>query len=479
MNKGIALAICAASVAYLAAGAGPKTGTSPNILFILTDDQGWADFSAALDPEYPSAQCDYFETPNMDRFTQSGLRFVNAYSPAPICTPTRRSIQYGMTPARQHGTEFLGHFSPKGHKSVAQYIKQVDPAYRCAIFGKWGEAMDGTWDEGENKKINPLALGYDESDGAHTGNKTGTYYHWKLGKEQAARNYTCEADLDPKRTLSVTQRAVSFMEREAAKKEPFYLQVNYYAIHTAQQALQETMDKYAKKENPSRKVLRGVGPMLEDLDSAIGQLMQALEDYGLADNTYVFLSSDNGGERAYIPLPQGSDGLPERNAPLRGYKGQLYEGGIRVPLIARGPGIQKDATCREPVALYDLLPTFYELAGGNDPLPVDVDGASLWPLLENPRNGTIQRTSPGLIFHRPLWKKQSHSAIRMGDYKLVLTWSGPWEIKEQELFNLAADIGETRNLADEKPEKTEEMTQALLTYLKDVDAETAKPAPRK
>jgi arylsulfatase A-like enzyme len=461
----------------MGAAAAEPSAARPNILFILTDDQGWADFSAALDPEHPEAHCPYFETPHMDCFIRQGMRFTDAYSPAPICTPTRRSIQYGMTPARQCGTEFLSQFDGQGHRSIAQYIKQVDPVYRCAIFGKWGEAMSGTWDQ-ENVEINPAALGYDESDGPHTGNVTGTYYHWKLGKEMSDRNYSCEADPDPKRTFSVTKRAISFMERQAQNKQPFYLQVNYYAIHTAQQALQKTMDKYAAKDNPSRKVLRGVGPMLEDLDCAMGQLMDALDSLGLADNTYVFLSSDNGGEQAWVPLPQGSDDLPDRNAPLRGVKGTLYEGGIRVPFAVHGPGIQENTTCREPVALYDLLPTFYELAGGSDPLPADIDGASLRPLLGDPLDGAVQRTEPGMVFHRPLWKKQFHSAIRMGDYKLVLTWSGPWEIKERELFNLATDIGETQNLAAKEPERADGMTKALLAYLKKVDAETAPSAQK-
>ena len=448
-------------------------GAPPNILFILTDDQGWADFSEPLDPKYPEAHCAYFNTPNMNRFALEGIRFTDAYSSAPNCTPTRRSIQYGMTPARQRGTEFIGEFDGEGHLSIAEYIKQADPSYRCALFGKWGEVMDGTWDA-ENKKIKPAALAYDESDGAHTGNITGTFFHHNLGKEQSDRNYRCEADPDPKRTFSVTGRAIDFLKRQAEDESPFYLQVNYYAIHTAHQALQETMDKYAEKDAPYRQLLRGVGPMLEDLDTAIGQLLKVLEDLGLSDNTYVFLSSDNGGERAYVPLPPGSETLPERNAPLRAHKGTLYEGGIRVPLIVRGPGIQEGAICREPVALYDLLPTFYELVGGKGTLPADVDGVSFGPVLAHPEKGVVGRASDALFFHRPKYKKQSHSAIRMGDYKLVLTWRGPWEIKKQELFNLSKDIGETKNLADDLPEKTDEMTQVLLAYLKEVDAETAK-----
>ena len=334
--------------------------------------------------------------------------------------------------------------------------------------------MSGTYGKLENLDINPEVLGYDESDGPLTRNLTGTYFHWKLvGKEQSLRNYTCEADPDPKRTFSVTQRAISFMKQQVEDEAPFYLQVNYYAIHTALQALPETMEKYENAGSPPRQVLPGVAPMLEDLDSGIGQLLQAIEDLGIREETYVFLSSDNGGEQAHEPLmPKGCEMLPPRNAPLRSFKQYLYEGGIRVPLIVRGPGVNDFATCREPVALYDLLPTFYELAGGRDPLPSDIDGVSLCPLLQDPAEATVQRAAPGLIFHRPLLKSQSHSAIRQGDYKLVLTWAAPWQIKKTELFNLTKDIGESRNLAAEMPEKASQMTDVLVSYLKSVNAET-------
>ena len=445
----------------------------PNILFILTDDQGWSDFSTALDPKYPEAACSYFETPNMNRFAQEGIRFLSGYAPAPMCTPTRRSIQFGMTPARQRGTEFLGQFSPKGHKSIAQYIKQADSSYRCAVFGKWGEAMSGTWTN-QNLEANPDVLGYDESDGPHTGNVTGTYYHPKLGAEMEARNYICESDPDPKRTFSVTERAISFMRRRVEKKQPFYLQVNYYAIHTAYQALQTTMDKHAKKTGfPQRQVSKEIAPMLEDLDAGIGELLQAVDSLGLGDNTYIVLSSDNGGEFFKGKRPEAFGSLPQRNAPLLFVKGMLYEGGIRVPFIVRGPGIQPGAICREPVALYDLLPTFYELAGGCGPLPDDIDGGSLCPLFEHPEAGTVNRQLSGLVFHRPLVKRRPVSALRLGDYKLIVNWAGPWKVKNRELYNLTEDIGETKNLADQLPGKTDEMTELLVSYLRSVNAEVA------
>jgi len=170
---------------------------------------------------------------------------------------------------------------------------------------------------------------------------------------------------------------------------------------------------------------------------------------------------------------------PPRNHPLRLTKQYLYEGGIRVPFIVRGPGVKAGAICREPVAQYDLLPTFYELAGGREPLPAEIDGGSLRPLLEDPASGAVKRMMPGLVFHRPLLKPQPHSAFRVGDFKLVITWSGPWQVGKRELFNLAKDIGEQQNLAEAMPGKADEMSATLIAYLKSVNAETAVAATPK
>lgn len=466
-------------LAPLAALHATETSTSvpPNILFILADDQGWADLNLPMDPAVPEGACSYFHTPNMDRLAGEGMRFSSGYSSAPLCTPTRRSIQFGMTPARQRGTEFVSDsFTPKGHLSIPQALRRANPSYRCAHFGKWGEVMSGKNFADKNPAANPTALGYDESDGL-TGNLTGTMYHPSIHPKDIHRNHICEPDADPKRTFSVTQRSVAFMERQVQEKRPFYLQVSYYAIHTAYQARQATLDKYAGKGEPPRQVLAGVAPMLDDLDSGVGQLLDAIDKLGIGGNTYVFFSSDNGG--APDPMPAERRSQPARNHPLRMTKQYLYEGGIRVPFIVRGPGVKAGALCREPVAQYDLLPTFYDLAGGREPLPAEIDGGSLRPLLEDPANGAVKRLMPGLAFHRPLLKPQPHSAFRAGDFKLVITWSGPWQVGKRELFNLAKDIGEKQNLAETMPEKADEMSATLIAYLKSVNAETAVPATPK
>jgi hypothetical protein len=392
-----------------------------------------------------------------------------------------------MTPARQRGTDFVSDtFTPKGRLSIAQALKQADPSYRCAHFGKWGETMSGPWYPADKQnpamEASPDGLGYDESDGM-TGNITGTLHALTNKVNGAKLDKTLIPDADPKRTFSVTGRAISFMERQVQEKRPFYLQVSYYAIHEAIQARQETIDKYVNKGPLPRVMYPGNAPMLEDLDTGIGQLLAAIDKLGIRDNTYIFISSDNGGSNAVRPAVDPEKKLPTRNYPLRQHKQWVYEGGIRVPFIARGPGIKAGTVCREPVVQYDLLPTFYALAGGTVPLSEEIDGGSLIPLLHNEGKGAVKRALPGLVFHRPKLKELAHSALRMGDYKLVISWAVPqstndfWSVEKYELFNLATDIGEKNNLASQMPEKVSEMSAVLTNYLKSVNAETA-PIPK-
>ncbi len=206
----------------LAMSAGAQQKEKPNFLFILTDDQGWSDLSAPLDPNAPDAYCKVFNTPNMNKLVDEGMRFTDAYASAPICTPSRRSIQFGMTPARQHGTEFVGEFDPTGKWSIAQALKQADSRYKCAHFGKWGKEITGhPKDNASCQPGSPANLGYDQSDGLN-GNWTGGCYRWYK------QNITLEANPDPKRTFSLTDRSIEFMRQQVEQKNPFYLQVGFF-----------------------------------------------------------------------------------------------------------------------------------------------------------------------------------------------------------------------------------------------------------
>lgn len=428
----------------------------PNFILILTDDQGWASTSFRMHPEIAESRCDYLHTPNMAKLAEGGMRFISGYAPAPLCTPTRRSIQFGMTPARQRGTEFVGDFHPRGHLSIPQALRQVDPAYRCAHFGKWGESMSGKTSLDPENPATPARLGYDESDGV-TGNVTGG-----MGGGGEARMQTAIAE-DPKLIFSMTRRGIAFLERQARESRPFYMQMSYYAVHRQIQCRRATLEKYRRKGDPPRQFSHEFAAMTEDLDDGIGQLLAAVGRAGLASNTYIFLMGDNGGA-TYQEWKGG--GLPV-NHPLRAAKQSLYEGGIRVPFIVRGPGIAPGSWSHVPVAGYDILPTVCALAGDGARLPAEIDGGSLKPVLLGGGRGTVERGLPGLLFHRPLAAANRLSALRVGDLKLVVNWN----TGARELYDLSRDIGEKTDLAGKMPEKTAELNGILMRYLKEVNAE--------
>ena len=435
----------------------------PNIIFILTDDQGWAESSCQMHPDMPNAKEPYFETPAFERLAKEGRRFTNGYCPAPICTPTRRSVLVGMTTARTRGSEFPSEFDPKPHLTIPRALKKVDQNYRCAHFGKWGEQMNALPDE----------VGYDESDG-DTGNLTGNGGHAIItapnGRPAFDRNQPTTVCENPKLMDSLVKSSVDFMERQSKAEKPFYLQLSTYAVHYQLQASEKTAKKYEAKGTPSRDFPPIFAAMMEDLDTGIGKVLDAVDRLGIAGNTYIFLSADNGGS------PHQATGFAKRNEyspqspnyPLRGYKQDLLEGGIRVPFIVRGPGIASGSWCHEPVAQYDLLPTFVELAGGNSEnllkdANASVDGGNIKPLLLEGK-GEVQRVVPGLVFHRP---ERSVSTYRSGDMKVYHDW---WK-NETYLYDLSKDIGEQKDLAAEQPEKLAAMKATLMNYLKEVNAE--------
>lgn len=431
----------------------------PNIVLILTDDQGWSQVSEAMDPRIEESRSSYLETPNMTRLAREGLRMTSGYSPAPLCTPTRRSIVCGTSAARS-GTEFSSTWVPADHMTIPKALKQANSSYRCAHFGKWGEQMIST----------PEECGYDTSDGM-TGNNTGGMPK-TLGVEggHADGPPHFNDNKDPKRTHSVTERAIGFMRKQAKAKHPFFVQVSYYAVHLSVVCKQETLAKYERKGQPDRGYTQAWAAMMEEMDMGIGQLLTALEDLGIDENTYVFFTADNGGRGT---VPGGRD-LPT-NTPLSGAKHSLLEGGIRVPFLVRGPGIAPGSTCHTPVVGYDFLPTFYDLAGGKEPLSDEIDGVSIRPLLVNPQSATIERSGGALFFHRP---RRLMSAIRQGDYKLMVFWAPTGKVRQRDLYRVNPDPREEApGITSDQPELADKLQRQLLTYLKSVNAKmpTAKP----
>lgn len=435
---------------------GAGHGIRPNIIFILTDDQGWPQTSVAMHPGHPRSCEPWFETPNIARLASQGRRFSNGYAPAPICTPTRRSVLVGMSTARTRGSEFKSEFDPKKHLTIPQSLKKVDPAYRCAHFGKWGEMMLAL----------PEEVGYDESDG-DTGNITG---NGAVGKIEFFQKQPGSTNDDPKLMFSLAKRSIDFIERNTESKTPFYLQISTYALHEQHQSTEKTLQKYAAKGDPPRDLPVIFGAMAEDMDRGIGLILDTLDRLGIAGNTYVFLSADNGGAPhqnvGFVRKTERDERSP--NHPLRGYKQDLLEGGIRVPFIVRGPGIEPCSWCSVPVCQYDLLPTFVELAGGNPismlaGLDAEIDGGSIKTLLTD-GNGEVKRTVPGLVFHRP---DRAVSAYRSGNYKIY----HEWRRDKTMLYDLGKDIGEENDLGASMPEKLAEMKMVLMNYLENVDAE--------
>ena len=414
---------------------------SPNLILILTDDQGWSQRSGLMDPENPKSGSSYLHTPAMDRIAEEGMRFTGGYSPAPLCTPTRRSILCGTSAARS-GSEFVSQWVPADHLTLPRALKKANPEYQCAHFGKWGERMISS----------PEECGYDASDG-HTGNVTGG---------MADKMQPAHVVEDPKRTGTVTDRSIEFIRKQTKAGKPFYLQVSYYAVHLRTELLQSSLDKYQKKGAPDRAYSHGWAGMLEELDRGIGRLLDEIDALGITDNTYVVFTTDNGGRGT---VPGGDPDSPAPNVPLSGAKHSLLEGGIRVPLIVRGPSIKAGTVCRVPVAGYDFLPTFYELAGGKGKLSEELDGGSFVTLFSHPETDSVKRPLDGLIFSRP---RQGMAVIRSGEWKLLAKVNAKRVIQSAKLFNVVEDIAETHDLSAAQADKAKRMQSRLQSYLEDV-----------
>lgn len=445
-----------------ACGSKEKNLKSPNFIFILTDDQGWSSTSIGMDDRNPDSKSDYFETPNIDRLAAEGIRFSRAYAPAAICSPTRRAIQFGQTPARLGNETFKESHNPyknAGVLTIPRMLKSVNPSYRTAHYGKWDLRAE----------IFPEDLGYDESDG-DTRNR-----HGNLMSASEDKWDEIFINDDPKRTVSITLRALNFMERQVRANRPFYLQISHYAPHVDIQTRQATLEKFEKKEKGRKHNNAGWAGMLYDMDASVGDILDMVERLRISDNTYIIFMSDNGGVEFLPPVPSLKKLLPPdtfdkpmRNYPLRGGKWNLYEGGIRVPFIVKGPGVAAGNISDVPVGGWDLLPSFSELAGYNADLPDQMDGGSFVDVLNNKGAGEVKRKNDFLVFHRYA-NGYPHSAIIQGDYKAIKFW----KTGKLELYNLSTDLGELNDLSGSEPEKANELFSKLIRYLSDVNPSLA------
>ena len=426
----------------------------PNVILVFTDDQGWADTSVQMLADRPDSKSDFYQTPALARMAKRGMIFSNAYSPAPVCTPSRGSIQFGKTPARLRQTVVHDVLAKsrgidcKNEVALPQMIKAADSSYLTAHFGKWGFPPRS-----------PQHAGYDVTDG-NTNNGAGDWISKKDGKALPPD--------DPKRIFSVTRRATAFMEKCVKASRPFFMQISHYAVHVQHYARPETIEKYLKAPHgkkcnkkdydtpPPRRNTWAIlyAAMIEDLDTGLGMVIEKIRKLGITDNTYVIFTSDNGG---------GFRG----NAPLKGGKANIWEGGLRVPTVICGPGVKPGTCCNQPIAGWDIFPTVADLIGNTKPLPEGLDGGSLRPLFSDPEKGRVKRGTDAFVFHFPWYAGTPISAIRLGDYKLLMHLN----TGESRLFNLAKDIGETNDLSKSMPEMTKTLQKKLKDYLKDVDAE--------
>ncbi len=418
-----------------------QSAEKPNIIFMLSDDQGWNGLSVPMHPDVAGSKGEIFQTPNIEKLAYQGMRFSSAYAPAPVCSPTRISIQTGKSPAQLHWTKAapavpgrklteprLIKDLSRDERTIAELLQRA--GYATAHYGKWHIAGGG-----------PGAHGYDEHDG-DTGNEN-------------AFKFT---DPNPVDIFGMADRAAKFMEKSQKANKPFYIQLSWNALHAPELANKATQAKYEKyaSQNNSKQV--ATAAITEDLDSGVGKVLEAIDRLGLSDNTFVIYMSDN-----------GSGGGGKRGG-LSGGKGSVWEGGIRVPLIVRGPGVAANSWCDVPVVGYDFLPTFCAMAGVSDQeLPQAIEGGNIVGLLQNKGLGTVKRAREELVFHFPHYQSDDgpHSSIRLGNLKLIHFY----EDDRVSLFDLSKDIGERNDLTKRMPREALMLKERLSNYLTAVHAQ--------
>ena len=446
----------------------------PNVVFFLVDDLGVMDIGA-----YNPGT--FYETPNVDRLARDGTKFTSGYAANPVCSPTRYSILTGKYPTRVGATNWfsgkregrfrgapLNDVMPLEETTLAEALKSQ--GYRTAFVGKWHL--------GPSEKYWPEAQGFDINIGGHDrGSPPGGYF--APYKNPRLENGPQGEHL----TARLADEAAAIID--ASKDEPFLLYVAFYSVHTPLQAPQELIRKYEEKARrlgltskpefadeeqvwpgaAERKVRTlqkhaTYAAMVESMDAAVGKILSKLESLGLADDTIVCFTSDNGGLST-------SEGSPTSNLPLRGGKGWVYEGGIREPFVIKWPGVASPGSeCDVPVMSIDFYPTLLEAAGAKPVKNQTVDGQSLVPLLK----GADRLDRAALYWHYPHYSNQGGfpgGAIRSGRYKLVERY----EDGRAHLYDLESDPGERNDLAMSQPQRVAELRTKLHDWYTTVGAQ--------
>jgi arylsulfatase A len=436
--------------------------SGPNIVFILADDLGWKDLACYGNP--------FNETPNLDKLAKSGIMFTQAYAACPVCSPTRASIMTGKYPARLQLTNFIAgnrtdpqspvlpaNWKPyleAGEITIAELLKQK--GYATGMVGKWHL--------GNQDSIAPWNQGFDYS--RMIGKNGLDYYNYSIYIDSYQKEFTDHGT--EYMTDKLTEYGVDFIKQSA--KKPFFLYIAYSAPHVLLVPRADKLRKYFLKYGQSEeKYNPNYAAMVESMDDGVGAIVRTLKDEGLLENTLIIFTSDNGG--------LGLDELgptPTSNAPLRKWKGHIYEGGTRVPAIVSWAGkIAPGKVSDQYFSSIDYLPTLCEMTGIST-LPRNIDGQSILPLILHPEVVADQKRP--LFWHYPHFSNQlgrPAGAIRVGDFKLVELY----ETRTLELYNLKDDISESKDLSKTMKQKTEELYRLLAEWRKRMNAQMPVPNP--
>ena len=452
--------------------------SKPNIIVVLADDLGWAELGCFGNT--------FNETPNLDKMADQGMRFTDAYAPAPVCSPTRASLLTGQYPARVGIVDYLrpnaDNVLSTDHITIAEVLKRA--GYATGMIGKWH--LSGYAYHGSKNEVRAADHGFDEelvTEIKSVGNGA-NFYPYVFRTQEISWLNVKEKRLPDKEYLvdRMNTEAVDFVDRH--KDEPFFLYLSHFATHTILNGKEALVNKYRRKHPPGKStrdkcyLCQDAGfvgdpmnhwaqdhnphlaAMLESIDDGIGMIMHKLDELGLTENTILMFTSDNGGETNVTS-----------NAPLREGKSTLYEGGIREPLIVCWPGVvPANAVCDRPVSIMDFYPTLIQVANIKPDRRQRLDGISILPVLKNP-TACLKRDT--LYWHYPLEKPHflgGHScgAIRAGDWKLIEFF----ENGRVELYNLKNDIDEKHNLTHEYPEKVAELKKQLADWRREVGAKS-------
>ena len=431
-----------------------STSAKPNIVVIMADDLGWMDLHC-----YGNKKVD---TPHLDQLAKDGMRFTDAYAASPVCSPTRAAMMTGQAPARIHLTNHApGHkdnFSLEGsnlceaasvrnlnlsYTTIAERLKTA--GYATAHVGKWHLSYVSRKDKSGVFEIDlrPEKQGFDLNiGGCFRGGPPSYFSPYRIPALQDGD----DGEYLPER---LADEAIAFLQKH--REQPFFLSWWPYSVHYPMQAEEALIKKYKERGGLKDPVFAA---MTEAMDRSIGRFLAALDQTGLRENTLVLFKSDNGSYNG-------------DNRPLRGFKGMIFEGGIRVPWIVRWPGVTEPGTVSDtPIISMDCYPTILEAAGLEPAADAVIDGKSLLPLLKE--SGKFQRES--LFFHYPNYafhkRNRLASAIRSGKYKLIRRYDDD----SLELYDLEKDIGEKTNLANQLPEVTKKLAGKLEEWLRDTGA---------